>query len=77
MKLYKYKVVNIMLFVYICRSDNQFKYYPHSNDAAVWVSVLYLHVAQMKNSSQNLEESHLIGLINTCGGKTHRQTTGY
>lgn len=42
------------------------------NDAAVRVSVLYLHIPQVKNSSQNLEQPHLIGLINTCRGKTHR-----
>lgn len=44
---------------------------PHRDDAAVRVSVLYLHISQMKNSSQNLEQAHLIGLINTCREK-HR-----
>lgn len=52
------------------QSELQYKYYPHRNDAAVWVSVFNLHVSQMKNSSQNLEQPHLIGLINTCRG-TH------
>lgn len=28
----------------------------------------------MKNSSQNLEQPHLIGLIDACRGQTHRQT---
>lgn len=49
----------------------QYLSYPHSNDAAVRVSVLDLHISQVKNSSQNPEQPHLIGLIDTCSEKTY------
>lgn len=38
----------------------------HCDGAAVRVFVPYLHVPQVKNSSQNLEHAHLSALINTC-----------
>lgn len=49
----------------------QYEEYPHRNNAAVCISVLNLHISQMKNGSQNLEQTHLIGLINTCRGHTN------
>lgn len=42
----------------------------HRNDAAVCVSVFYLHISQVQNSSQNLEQTHLIGLVDTCSENT-------
>lgn len=47
----------------------QYLSYPHRNDAAVRISVFDLHISQVKNSSQNLEQPHLIGLIDTCSEK--------
>lgn len=47
----------------------QYHSYPHRNDAAVCVSVFDLHISQVKDSSQNLEQPHLIGLIDTCSKK--------
>lgn len=44
---------------------------PHRNDAAVRVSVFDLHISQVKNSSQNLKQPHLIGLIDTWSKKKH------